>query len=705
MPSKKRKASAIKAYTSQRQKVAKYQANNRTFINLPNEIITLISECLPQVDLNSLCLVNRHCLAVVERTLYIKDAVNEYSESLLWSAIHNSPATTRKAVSAGAKIDGWKAKPHPKHPVHREDTEAAERDPIYGNRARVPLAHCDQSPLFIAAYQGHLDVCKILLSNGAAPGWKTPWENYMTPASAAAAKGHLKVLVHLHDLGYDLPGDRCYHGTVLHSAVHHGRARVVEFLVNTAGINIAEKNGKGLTALALSVSSQPAAILRCLLKMTPPKDPSITEALSQVIERCHPNFADIILDSNKIDWSHTTRSGETLLVQTIQQDRPYFLNLLLERGRFNLNVRSSNGLTLLMQARQNPGYRGALLEILLKSDKISLVDKIAMGEEVFFENLRRSDCDKLLALLLKEGLAGDDHVAHLHGAASHGKHKIIRLLVEDFGVPVDAKMPNGCTALKDAFLRQDSETTKCLCELGASSILRGLDFLPMLHHAARYGPVPMIRALLGGGVDPNKTTPGSEQSALHFACASGNLDRVTALLNNGADRMLRDADGLTAYHLAARTGRQKLVKWLLSGRRHPDPLLQEGPTLLHEACRGGNVPIAKLLLKRKCNIEARTDRGETALHIAVAQSNLGIVQLLLSSGADTLAEDKDGSTPVSLAAKTGNDEIRNALQQKKAQFRSPIHIDKIAAEKASGVQNGSDGEERQLRRSSRCRVA
>lgn len=302
----------------------------------------------------------------------------------------------------------------------------------------------------------------------------------MTPASAAAAKGHWKVLEHLHDLGYDLAGDRCYHGTVLHSAVHHGRARVVEFLVKTAGINITEKNDKGLTALALSVSSQPPTILRYLLKMTTPKDPSVTDALSQAIERYHSSFAEIILDSNKIDWSRATRSGDTLLAQTIQQDKSYFLSLLLERGCFDLNVRSSNGLTPLMEARQNPGYRSALLEVLFISDKVCLDDKISMGKEVYFENIRRSHCDNLLSLLLTKGWAGDNHVAHFHGAASHGKHKVVRLLVKEFGVPVDAKMPNGHTALKDAFLRQDPETTKCLCELRASSILRGMDFLPML---------------------------------------------------------------------------------------------------------------------------------------------------------------------------------------------------------------------------------
>lgn len=174
MPCKKGKAEATKAYTSQRQTVAKHKASNGKLTSLPNEVMTLIAECLAQIDLRNLCLVNRHCLAVAERTLYINDAINEYSESRLWSAIHNSPATTTKALSAGAKMDGCKAKPHPDHPAHREGTEAAECDPMYGSRAPVPLAHCDQSPLFIASYQGHLDVCKILLRNGAASGWKTP---------------------------------------------------------------------------------------------------------------------------------------------------------------------------------------------------------------------------------------------------------------------------------------------------------------------------------------------------------------------------------------------------------------------------------------------------------------------------------------------------------------------------------------------------
>ncbi|KAJ6780038.1 hypothetical protein PWT90_01210 [Aphanocladium album] len=715
MRSNKRKGASNSEPTRRPQKIAKHGASSScTFTTLPNEIIYLIASRLSQSDLHNLCLANRLLSTLLERSLYARDAAHHYSESLLWSAIHGRPATARKAISAGAKIDGWKAKPPDHEQVHWDRVEEARRDAMHGNRARVPLSHCDQTPLFIAAYQGHVEVAKILMSHNAAPSWKTPWENFMTPASAAAAKGHMDILVHMHEIGYDLGSDRCYHGTVLHSAVVHGRAKVVEFLIKTVSLDIGERNSDGKTALELSITSQSVTVLKYLLKLTPANDVSVTAAFSQAIERYIPGYAEIILDSNKIDWTHTTRFGDTLIAQAILQDKPYFLRLLLQCESLDPSVPTVRGSTPLMLARQYPGYHGTGLELLIDSEKIEREEKLAIGKEVFFELVRRADCDTLLKKLLTENLAGDDLAAHFHSAAEHGRLRIIRLLVNEYNVPVDSQMSNGQTALKAAFLRQDTETTKCLCELGASSVLGGSDSLPMLHHAARNGPVPLMRALLKGGVDPNRTAEETSQTALHFACASGNLDRITALFDNGADPMICDVEGYTAYHFAVRAGKEKLVKWLLSGRRHPDPLLQIGPTLLHEACRAGNTPLVKLLLKRKCNIEARTSGGETALHLAAAQGHLDIIQLLVNSGADSSAQAGDGSTPESLGAKSESSVIREVFAEKmekraKAeQSKSLSFAGKANKSKARNMSDtprakGNNENQCQLRRSSRAK--
>ncbi|KAJ3498331.1 hypothetical protein NLG97_g1201 [Lecanicillium saksenae] len=661
MQSKKRKGVANSERDRPPRKFVKRDTSRDTLINLPNEIIESIASWLPNGAFHNLCLVNRFLFTLLERRLYARDATREYSESLLWSAIHNMPATAQKAISAGAKINASKPKRPETAQFYWNGIEYVRGGHLSGSRACVPLPHCEQSPLFIASYQGHLQVSKILLRYGAGPSWNTPWGHSMTPASAAAAKGHLDILKHMHDLGFDLKSDRCYHGTLLHAAVSHGRAKVVEFLVKTAGLDIGEQNTDGQTALELSVSRQSVTVVRFLLKLTPAKDISVTRAFSQIIEKYTPGYTEIILDSNKINWSHTTQFGDTLIAQAIQQDKPHFLHLLLQKKELDPSLPTVSGLTPLMLARRSPGYRGACLEMLINSEKVSREDKVAVGNPIFFELIRRTDCDSLLKKLLAENLAGDNHVAHFHSAAEHGRQRLVRLLVNDYGVPVDSKMPNGQTAIQAAFLRKDAETTKCLCQLGASPVLGGADPLPMLHHAARHGTVPMMRTLLECEVDPDRNVNETKQTALHFACASGNLDRITALLDYGADPMICDIEGYTAYHFAVRTGKEKLIKWLLSGRRHPDPLLQNGPTLLHESCRAGNAPVVKLLLKRKCDIEAHTKRGETALHLAVAQGHLSIIRLLLDSGADASAKAKDGSTPESLGAKSERLDVRAAL--------------------------------------------
>ncbi|HOL70854.1 MAG TPA: ankyrin repeat domain-containing protein, partial [Bryobacteraceae bacterium] len=85
-------------------------------------------------------------------------------------------------------------------------------------------------------------------------------------------------------------------------------------------------------------------------------------------------------------------------------------------------------------------------------------------------------------------------------------------------------------------------------------------------------------------------------AGLHEAVKSGNIERVRALLDAGADV----------------NGRDRL-----------------GGTPLHEAIWNGNAAIAALLIERGADVNARhTEAGSTPLHYAVITGRVELVRLL-----------------------------------------------------------------------------
>lgn len=65
---------------------------------------------------------------------------------------------------------------------------------------------------------------------------------------------------------------------------------------------------------------------------------------------------------------------------------------------------------------------------------------------------------------------------------------------------------------------------------------------------------PRIAQLLRGEVDVNAVEKDTGRIALHFAALDSNADAAKALVEAGAAKDPKDADGFTPLHLACRVG-------------------------------------------------------------------------------------------------------------------------------------------------------
>ena len=117
----------------------------------------------------------------------------------------------------------------------------------------------------------------------------------------------------------------------------------------------------------------------------------------------------------------------------------------------------------------------------------------------------------------------------------------------------------------------------------ASSRLRArdppinLDNLDYSHMASIFGSVP------AGQKDPDGDGEESEPKNIWVACSDGDLDRVTALLDEGVSPNDKDDNELTPLNAAASYGRAEVVELLVSRGADVNAADGDGDTALH-AC-------------------------------------------------------------------------------------------------------------------------
>jgi ankyrin repeat protein len=140
----------------------------------------------------------------------------------------------------------------------------------------------------------------------------------------------------------------------------------------------------------------------------------------------------------------------------------------------------------------------------------------------------------------------------LHLAASHGLTGTVHLLLKNHA-DVNRRARRGETALLYAARPEGyPETVLALIEEGAD--VNAVDNVGMtpLHGAAMIGNVNVARVLLEkSNADVNRQTAAG-YTPLHVAALSGKADFVRFLLEKGADRTIRDNEGLTSEERAVR---------------------------------------------------------------------------------------------------------------------------------------------------------
>lgn len=187
----------------------------------------------------------------------------------------------------------------------------------------------------------------------------------------------------------------------------------------------------------------------------------------------------------------------------------------------------------------------------------------------------------------------------------------------------------------------------------------------LLLEASEVGDLQKARHIVREAAPPVDLNCRDEtgDTPLILAASSGNQELVQFLLNEGAEVDATNKSGDNALICASeRPGNTALLKLLLDMGTGINSKNELGRTALIEAASIGDLPNVVLLLQHNPDVNIVTREEETALTFAVVYEYPDIVKVLTEAGADVNWKSKKGWwTPLTYAVYSRNVEIVGLL--------------------------------------------
>ena len=256
----------------------------------------------------------------------------------------------------------------------------------------------------------------------------------------------------------------------------------------------------------------------------------------------------------------------------------------------------------------------------------------------------------------------------LAGLIRTGEREAVLAAITSPDLDVNAREPDGSTALLWATYKVDHELVRALLKRGAKANITNQYGSTPLTEAVKVNDLELVRMLLDAHADPNSANQDG-QSALMLAASLGSLEIAELLIAKGAGvNALETYRGQTALMWAAAEKHPDLVTLLLA--HHADfkvrakyddwsrqitsePRAQFRPTggltALLYATRSGCLACAQALVKAGADVNQPNPDGVTPLINAIDNRNFDIAMFLLDQSANPNPWDMTGRTALYVA--------------------------------------------------------
>jgi ankyrin repeat protein len=462
---------------------------------------------------------------------------------------------------------------------------------------------------------GRIDLVGKLLQRGVDPNGHCDFEfGKTTPLVSAAGQGHARIVKLLLDKGAIISQTEA-NDDALFKAAETGHTEVVKLLL--------ERGALGKTTLPDNV-------------------------WADICQRCNPEFIKLLI-------RYGASPHDRCLATAAGLGCAQMVEFLVDNG-----VRVRPGAIHCAAAEG----RSSVLRLLLERAKEQGVSPRGLSRALSTPSYRPD----IIALLIDYGADPNERDTSVFNrtplmtAARYGSVEAVRVLIEkgaDLNLK-DSGSNNGSSALTYALAGRNAEIARLLKAHG----LRNESETKTLQDAAIDGDLMEAEKLLLLGADIDSQddwdlTAGETSlfrgrskgwSPLMWACSAGKVEMAEFLLRRKANPNLRDLDGYTALHIAAKKASSLIVKLLIDHGANVQAVTENNElTPLLVAAEAGNIEAAQVLLQYGANVKAyEVPRGDsidepTALDIASGKKNDKMRQLLLRFGAEysELSEERE----------------------------------------------------------------
>jgi len=173
-----------------------------------------------------------------------------------------------------------------------------------------------------------------------------------------------------------------------------------------------------------------------------------------------------------------------------------------------------------------------------------------------------------------------------------------------------------------------------------------------LYEASKKGNLEKVTELINNGADVNKMTTKGFFS-LYIASQEGHTDVVEKLLESGADVNKMTTNGIFSLYIASQEGHTDVVKKLLESGADVNKTTTHGFFSLYVASQKGHTDVVKKLLASGADVNKMTTTGFFSLYIASHEGHTNVVEKLLASGADVNKMTTNGNSSLLVASQEG----------------------------------------------------
>ena len=490
------------------------------------------------------------------------------------------------------------------------------------------------SVLDMAAKNGHLDLCKILLEKEKFHVNVTD-DHKRTPLHFSAMNGSCELFQFLLDMGSDInlkAKDGC---NCLHIAADYEHLSLCKRLLENHSFDANMADDDGWTPLHFSARNGNYELFRYFL-------------------------------DRGSDISLKTEDGSNCLQIAADEGHLDFCKILLEKSIFDVNMADDDGWTPL-----HFSARDGNLELFqffcdngskysLKTEDGSNCLHIAADEG------HLSLCKALLEINFYDLQATDnDGWAPLHYSARNGSYDLFQFFCGKGSDPY-LKTNDGCNCLHIAADDGHLEFCRALIEKHKfKADMTDEKRMTPLHHSASSGSHELFKFFADFTNDIYcKAKNGG--NCLHIAAFNGHLSLCEELLGKYKFAFnIADNDGLTPLHYSASSGNHKIFEFFADETNDIYLKTKSGANCLHMVVMNGHLDLCKTLLEKyDFDLEIADDHGRKPLHYSAMSGSYELFQFLVKNGSDIYMKSKYGCNCFHFAANNGHLKFCKILLEK-----------------------------------------